>query len=269
VPKLVAALRQPGAQSTALTKRQQAALNLLAHWGDTMTSGSAAASIWWTFWGDYLSATFQPWWKSARVPVSKDAAGLSLSSWPTSLTEDLAAWTTGTGSAPPSSAFTLPSGAHRTSSQVMRQAFDTAVAHLASKLGGSPSTWAWSRLHTRQFPSLTGVSALGYGPRASSGDAWTVDAAEGGLNSSIGPSWRMVIDFSGAPGAGGSGPVLAEGVYPGGQSENPTSPWYTDLISYWWDDRLLPMPAAGTAAGPLRWTLHPSGPAAAMAVARG
>jgi penicillin amidase len=237
-----------------------------------MTTGSAAASIWWTFWGDYISATFQPWWKSAKVPVSKDQAGLALSSWPTSLTEDLDAWTTGTGSPPSLSAFTLPSGTNRPMSQVMRQAFDTAVSHLTSKLGGSPSTWAWSKLHTREFPSLTGVSGLGYGPRASSGDAWTVDAAEGGLNSSVGPSWRMVIDFPGASGSSsgqGSGPALAEGVYPGGQSENPASPWYSNLIDYWWDDRLLPMPAPGAAAGSLRWTLRPPGPATAMAVTRG
>ena len=254
VPRLLAALRQPGAQPD-LSRREQAALKLLAGWDDTMTAGSAAAAVWWTFWGDYISATFQPWWTSAQVPVDKDPAGLSLSSWPASLTEDLAAWTTG---AAPTSAFDLPSGAHRTASQVMRQAFGTAVAHLARKLGGSPSGWAWGRLHTRTFPSLTGAGALGYGPRASSGDAWTVDAAEGGLTSSIGPSWRMVVDFAGAAAgpAGPGGPVLAEGVYPGGQSENPASPWYEDLISLWWADRSLPMPAPGEPAGVIRWTLH-------------
>src|ERR1700761_6097269 len=260
VPKLVTALRQSG----GLTQREQAALNLLARWDDNMTTGSAAASVWWTFWGDYISAAFQPWWKSAQVPVSKDSAGLALSSWPTSLTEDLDAWTTGTGSPPSPSAFTLPSGSDRPMSQVMRQAGGTAVSPLARRLGGAPSSWTWGRLHTRQFPSLTGASALGYGPRASSGDAWTVDAAEGGLSSDTGPSWRMVVDFSG----GGSGPVLAEGIYPGGQSENPTSPWYDDLVDYWWDDRLLPMPSAGTEAGSLRWSLRPSN-LAAMAVGRG
>jgi penicillin amidase len=264
VPKLVAALRQSG----GLTEREQAALNLLARWDDNMTTGSAAASVWWTFWGDYISATFQPWWKSAKVPVSKDSDGLALSSWPTSLTEDLDAWTTGTGSPPSRSAFTLPSGSDRPMSQVMRQAFGTAVSHLASKLGGAPSAWTWGRLHTREFPSLTRALALGYGPRASSGDAWTVDAAEGGLDSDTGPSWRMVVDFSRGGTSGGNGPVLAEGVYPGGQSENPASPWYDDLISYWWDDRLLPMPMAGTEAGSSRWTLHPAS-SAAMAVGRG
>jgi penicillin G amidase len=265
VPQLVASLQQPGSQLGALSAQQRQALNLLGHWDDAMTTGSAAASVWWTFWGDYISATFQPWWKSAHVPVSKDPAGLALSSWPTSLTEDLAAWTTGGGPPGALSPFSLPSGARRPSSQVMRQAFDTAVAHLASKLGGSPSSWTWGKLHTRTFPSLTGAPGLGYGPRASSGDAWTVDAAEGGLNSEIGPSWRMIVDFSGS---GPNGPVLAEGIYPGGQSENPASPWYDDLISYWWDDRLLPMPMAGTAAGSLRWALRPVS-SAAMAVGRG
>ena len=37
-----------------------------------MTAGSAAASVWWTFWGDYLAAVFQPWWQAAAVPVHKD-----------------------------------------------------------------------------------------------------------------------------------------------------------------------------------------------------
>jgi len=257
VPKLLAALRaDPG----ALTAPEKSALNLLARWNGTMTSGSAAASVWWTFWGDYISAAFQPWWTSAHVPVGKDRAALALSSWPTSLTEDLAAWTA--GPAPPSAALTLPSGAHRTAAQVMRSAFGTAVAHLAATLGGTPGGWTWARLHTRYFPSLTGAAGLGYGPRASSGDAWTVDAAEGGLRSEIGPSWRMIVGFSGSAPASGGGPSPAEGVYPGGQSENPASPWYADLIADWWDGRYLPM-ATADSAGTVHWSLQPdAGPLA-------
>ena len=251
VPKLLAALRQGGGPSGGLSARERAAMNQLASWNDNMTENSPAAAVWWTFWGDYISATFQPWWKSARVPVGKDRAGLALSSWPTSLTEDLAAWTT--GSVPASSAFRLPSGGNRPADQVMRQAFGAAVAHLADQLGGAPSGWHWGRLHTRQFPSLTGADALGYGPRAASGDAWTVNAAEGGLHSSVGPSWRMVVEFSGSGGSGG--PAVAEGVYPGGQSENPASPWYDDLIGRWWSDQTLPMITPGRPAGSLRWTL--------------
>jgi penicillin amidase len=255
VPKLLAALRQaPG--SVPLSGPEKAAMSLLARWNDSMTTGSAAASVWWTFWGDYIAAVFQPWWTSARVPAGKDTAALALSSWPTSLTEDLTAWTLGPASG---SAFSLPSGAHRTEAAVMREAFGTAVAHLTAKLGGAPASWTWGRLHTRYFPSLTGAVGLGYGPRAASGDAWTVNAAEGGLESGIGPSWRMIVDFS------GSGGVSAEGVYPGGQSENPASPWYANLVADWWDGRYLPMPAAGGAGAggagngsTVRWSLRPA-----------
>jgi penicillin amidase len=145
----------------------------------------------------------------------------------------------------------------------MRSAFGVAVGHLAAKLGGTPGGWTWARLHTRYFPSVSGAAGLGYGPRASSGDAWTVDAAEGGLQSSIGPSWRMIVNFSVPAGH----PVTAEGVYPGGQSENPASPWYANLIADWWDNRYLPMASPGNAgAGAVRWSLRP---AAAGTVAAG
>jgi penicillin amidase len=32
------------------------------------------------------------------------------------------------------------------------------------------------------------------------------------------------------------------GVYPGGQSGNPVSPWYTDRVAAWVDGRLDPLP---------------------------
>ena len=133
----------------------------------------------------------------------------------------------------------------------MRAAFATAVAHLSARLGGTPSGWAWGRLHSRQFPSLTQADALGYGPRAAGGDPWTVDAADGGLVARQGPSWRMIVAWTG-PGAG-----TGQGIYPGGQSENPASPWYEDQVADWWNGRYLPMPPAGSSPGVIRWTLRP------------
>jgi penicillin amidase len=51
---------------------------------------------------------------------------------------------------------------------------------------------------------------------------------------------------------------MAEGVYPGGQGENPASPWYTDQMADWWDGRYLPMPpAAGVMPWLIRWNLAP------------
>jgi penicillin G amidase len=247
VPRLLAALR-----GQRLSPREQAAARLLTGWNAQMGDGSAAASLWWTFWTDYLSAVFQPWWTADRVPVRKDRPGLRVSAAQFSLDEDLETWTLGD---PGNAAFTAPGGPHRSAAGVMRAAFTTATAHLAARLGGAPSSWAWGRRHSRQFPSLTQADALGYGPRASSGDPWTVDAADGGLVSQQGPSWRMIVRWT------GPGRASGEGVYPGGQSENPASPWYENLIADWWDGRYQPLPpAGGYASGAIRWTLRP-GPA--------
>jgi penicillin amidase len=245
VPRLLAALR-----GGHLSKPQQAATALLHGWDATMAQNSAAAALWWTFWGDYLSAVFQPWWKAAKVPVHKDRPGLAiLPQNQASLDQVLASWTTGD---PGNSAFSPPGGPHRTAPEVMRAAFATAVAHLAATLHGAPSSWAWGRIHSRQFPSVTQADALGYGPRASGADSWTVNAADGGLVSHQGPSWRMIVAWA------GQGTATGEGVYPGGQSENPASPWYEDQMADWWDGRYLAMPpAAGYPAGQVRWSLRP------------
>jgi penicillin amidase len=245
VPRLLAALR--GAH---LSAQQQQAGALLRGWDATMAQKSAAAALWWTFWGDYLDAVFRPWWKAAKVPVHKDPPGLAISPQNQfSLDQVLASWTTGD---PANSAFSPPGGPHRTAPEVMRAAFATAVAHLAATLHGAPSSWAWGRIHSRQFPSVTQADALGYGPRASGADSWTVNAADGGLVSHQGPSWRMIVAWA------GHGTATGESVYPGGQSENPASPWYEDQMADWWDGRYLAMPpAGGYPAGQVRWSLRP------------
>jgi penicillin amidase len=45
-----------------------------------------------------------------------------------------------------------------------------------------------------------------------------------------GPSWRMVVELD-------KKGVKGWGVYPGGQSGNPGSPYYTDMIDTWRDGK--------------------------------
>jgi penicillin G amidase len=252
-----------------------------------MDVASGAASIWWTFWTDYLTDVFRPWWTAAKVPVRQDPAGLAVGPDQFSLDELLQAWTLGdqqnaaftpppvassptlpvppdwaSASATPPASSGAPArspGARKpvpaaTAAQVvMVRAFVSAVQHLSVLLGGGPGRWQWGRLHTRQFPSLTQAVPLGYGPRSASGDIWTVDAAEGGLTSDIGPSWRMITGWT------KSGHPIAEAIYPGGQSEDPASPWYANLVADWWAGKYLPMPAAapGPVNGTAVWELRP------------
>ena len=250
---LVGALTAAGiGRSTA---DRQAALRLLDRWNAAMTANSGAAALYWTWLDDYAHDVFGPWWKADHVPVKKDANLASALDPATSASvdQDLQAWSR---TAPADSPFTLPDGTVRTPAQVMVQAFDQAVATLVRK-DGAPSTWRWSRLQSREFPSLTAAPALAYGPRGSSGDSFTPDAADGYPIAETGPSWREIIAV-GEP-RSGEAAFTSTGVYPGGQSENPLSPWYETWVETWWDGRShpLPVPASRPTDQLATWEMRP------------
>ena len=244
--RLLPAINQALA-SGGLSGEDQQAAAALKDWNGDMSQDSAAASLWWTFWGSYLNTVFAPWWQAGKVPVSKDTFGLGISPGLAPLDEDLETWTLND---PSNTAFAGPKGRGPANAQAaIVAAFKKAVSHLGTKLGGAPATWTWGKLHTREFPSITGANGLGYGPRPAGGDPFTEDAADGGLTAETGPSWRMIAALS-------STGVQAEGVYPGGQSENPASPWYQNLIPLWWDGKYLPIPVPGVALGQTTWRLN-------------
>jgi penicillin amidase len=241
-------------QTASLNSNAQQARELLESWNGNMDENSPAASIWWTFWMRYLVDTFAPWWQAAHVPVAQHPE-LSIDTSQAPLDEDLEAWTL---SDPQNPAFTLPDGTKRDAHQVMLQAFQECIGELGKTLGNDPSQWQWGKLHTQEIRSLLGSQALSYGPKASGGDRWTLLSASGGQSnadnpiltpSSHGPSWRIIVDW---------GIGQAEGTYPGGQDENPSSPWYENQISYWWNGQYYPMingVTARTRPGSVTWIL--------------
>ena len=233
VPLLINALSKE-----TLSAPEQAARDYLAGWNDHMDVGSQAASAWWTFWSDYQSATFDAWWKTHKVPVAQAELREALG-------QDLETWTIRDQS---NAAFTLV-GSAQNAQDVMRAAFHTTVADLQRRLGSDPTKWTWGRIHTRVIENLAQITGLNYGPRADKGDAFTPDAA-GGFPSTSGPSWRMVIDW---------GARTFNAVYPGGQSENPASGWYTNNVDMWFAGLYLPMldaTQAASARDSITWTLQ-------------
>lgn len=216
------------------------ALRALQNWNGDMTATSAAAALYYTWLNHYAHDVFGPWWTAMKVPVAKDSYLKITPTTNAAMAEDLQSWTlqSQTGLPPRTSAFALPSGRVRTPASVMVQAFDESVAALSKKLG-SVARWQWSSLQSRQFASLTGAPALGYGPRGSGGDAFTPNAADGFPVANQGPSWREIIAL-GKPRKGTTAqPSL--GVYPGGQSENPLSSWYETWVTTWWNGQLVPL----------------------------
>ena len=227
--------------STArLSPAESAARDLLQGWDYRMDTGSAAASVWWTFWQSYVSETFDPWWKSRGVTVQlADVSDM--------LGQDLETWTL---DQPTNRAFSAPGVGSRTAPDAELTAFHKTVAALHARLGGNPGSWSWGRIHTRELVNLALIKGLSYGPRPDRGDGNTPLAAHN-ANSTSGPSWRMVVDW-------GSHTFL--GVFPGGESENPSSSWYVNRVDAWFAGRLDPMLSgdeATAAAGARTWDLHP------------
>lgn len=234
VPVLLKALA-----GSTLSAADQRARNQLVGWDYRMETSSVAATIWWNFWQRYVKETFTPWWTSRHVKVD-------MSEVTDTLGQDLETWTLKDQH---NAVFAL-GGQDQDAAGVMLVAFHQTVAQLTHDLGSNPSSWTWGRVHSRVLENLAEIPGLNYGPRTERGDARTPLAA-GGSPSVDGPSWRMVVDW----GAG-----TFDGVFPGGESENPASGWYTNRVDAWFVGRLDPMLTAGEAAtqsGARRWDLRP------------
>ena len=241
VPLVLSATRGSG-PSGSLAAESTAAISALQSWNYDMSTGSSAAGIWWTFLENYLQDTFGPLWKAHKVPTGLDAA-LKIGTGNVPLVEDIeAASLSPTGGGLFSTSLTQG----RSRDSIIREAFGQTVAQLTKRFGSKVSSWTWGRMHKRQYVSLTFVDALGYGPFPGAGDRWTVDAADGGMTSTAGPSERFIAEM-------GSSYI---GVYPGGQSENPISPWYEDQIPSWLAGRYYSMATPKASAATAVWTLR-------------
>jgi penicillin amidase len=236
VPVLLQSLSKEKLNATEAT-----AVGLLRGWDYRMETDSAAATIWNQFWTWYLAETFDPWWKSRAVTVKR-----ADQIWD-ALVQDLEAWTLHD---PANRAFSAPGVGSRTAPDAQRAAFHKSTGSLTNLLGKDAHTWTWGSVHERLLENLADVSGLSYGPRAERGDGNTPLAA-GGFPSTHGPSWRMVVDW---------GSHTFQAVYPGGQSENPASAWYTNRVDTWWAGDLRPMATAaeaGSAGGTRMWQMQP------------
>jgi penicillin amidase len=79
--------------------------------------------------------------------------------------------------------------------------------------------------HTN-VPHLAKIPGFGSKPLMIGGGKMTINA----LSESNGPSWRMVVELGKSP--------KGHGVFPGGQSGNPGSKFYDNMIDTWANGQL-------------------------------
>lgn len=256
VPQVVRAMA--GQPMSAL---EQQVLGTLSGWDADMSTTSAAPTVSQALVLHLVYLVASPWWAKFGVPADPKTqlAPQPFASTPTAapLTGTVLNWI----QHDPTNTHLTPPGAAtpRDAAELLRQDFHETVAHLAQQSGKDPHSWLYGKRHSVLFQSLLQASPLDRGPYVRGGDTRTINAAEGGriihgkADTDVttgGASWRFVMDWSTGQGAG---------IYPGGQSESPLSPWYDNGIPLWLDGRLWPMAYGATGRAQTRsaiWRLN-------------
>jgi penicillin G amidase len=125
--------------------------------------------------------------------------------------------------------------------ELLRDTLQVAVEHLKSLQGPDPSAWSWGRLHTVTFHHVLellpgGKPLFDVGPVARPGDSYTVNNTyyrREDFDQLSGPSYREIIDV------GNWDSSLAVNVP--GESGQPGSSHYSDLVPLWDQTQYFPM----------------------------
>jgi penicillin amidase len=111
--------------------------------------------------------------------------------------------------------------ARETLPQLAQQALQFATDSLTRKFGPLGPKWAWANQKSTDILHLARLPGFGHLDVDCGGGAGIVNAT----SERNGPSWRMVVALGPEP--------KAYGVFPGGQSGNPGSRYYDDLLETW------------------------------------
>lgn len=108
---------------------------------------------------------------------------------------------------------------------IIVKGFIKAVEDLEEEFGSDVEDWKWGEYHRMRFNHLGGISALSTEDYPHDGSSYTPLLA-GGRTPRVGPSERMVVDFSNISNSWS--------VIPAGVSGNPASPHYADQALELW-----------------------------------
>jgi penicillin amidase len=113
-----------------------------------------------------------------------------------------------------------------TRTDLVNASFKFAIDSLQRKFGPIDIEWAWANLKKTHVPHLAKVAGFGSKFLYNGGSKTSVNAT----SETNGPSWRMIVSLGKE--------VKAYGVFPGGESGNPGSHYYDDMIDTWSEGKL-------------------------------
>jgi penicillin amidase len=198
--------------ASKLDAEQLAAFNFIKNWDKHYAANSIGASVfnrWWlNFYNLVWADKFVVKGVFLKVPSYDRTEKLLLA-------EPNSKWFDNT---------TTP--AVETCSYLVNRAFYLTVSYMVGNYGKPGEKWQWGWVKDSHVGHLANLPGFGTGQFFAGGTGGVINALRGGN----GPSWRMVVQM---------GPtVKGYGVFPGGESGNPGSFYYDDMLKTWKDGRL-------------------------------
>lgn len=111
-----------------------------------------------------------------------------------------------------------------TGSLLVRKAFEQSMDSLVTRLGDhrkNPQAWHWGNFKATTVEHLAKIAGLGSGKLNIGGGKGIVNAT----SATVGQSWKLIVEMGPKP--------VAKAIYPGGQSGNPSSPYFTNWLEPW------------------------------------
>ncbi|PYI80469.1 MAG: hypothetical protein DME26_21615 [Verrucomicrobia bacterium] len=203
--------------------RLQPYTTVLANWDGAVTKDSAATALFEIWWPKIGPAIFKP-----HVPTN---------AWPTLANHLSAVKIIDVLEQPSARWFGVDARAGRDA--VLFKTLDDAVSEAQTKLGRDPANWRWDALHTASFPHTLSTddarrTLFDLGPVERDGDIFTVNMTGGeDFKQSNGASYREILDLADWD--------RSVAINVPGQSGQPTSPHYADLLPLWKEGRYFPL----------------------------
>lgn len=198
----------PYLRSSPLTPVQKAAEITLTDWNFVNAPESIAASIFETWIPILREAIWSDDFGSEKLPMtypSRDRTFYMILKQPTAKWFD-----------------NVKTPQIETIGDIVLSSYKASLDTLAARRGPMSPEWQWYKVKGTEIRHLSRqIKPFNSGLLKTGGGSSIVNA----ITKTHGPSWRMIVELGPSP--------KAYGIYPGGQSGNPGSPYYLNLLPKW------------------------------------
>lgn len=196
----------------------EAAIQILEKWDFRMAAEQIAPSyfhLWWTHWREAIWHSVLPGVEEAYWPgLGQTLFWMETQLGPRSQSQ----------SSHPAQA--VKAAELDTWREALVQALQEAIADIEAQYSGDAR---WARVQPGALIHLSRLEALSIRGLSLDGSATSIQAQKPGY----GPGWRMIVELD--------SPLVAVGIYAGGQSGNPGSPAYDAFVEPWAEGNYFPL----------------------------